>query len=291
MFSLGRLGSLLLPASADGRSPDDVIAFCRDIQITYAYAVQDMIETANSSATDLTKYRCFNMDVLREGSGEAEYGNSGYGMLVCTYDNAVTEVLKLKEDGAAAAAGVVAKDQIVAVNGVGVDRQPGSSVHTMLADGSGTTTALAVIRPVVSGDVQVVSVDIMRERENQSLGFVLASRDNDVTVVDDVFTAGLATTAGLRSEDRIMTVNGVSIVGIEHDRIIQLLTAERAANLIVLRTLPLLSEEEDTLTAMTDIDKLAALAQVRNAVSNPALSVPPRAARDTSDTQYIESVL
>jgi len=261
-----------------------------DIKLTYAYAVQDMIETVNSSVTDLTKYTCFNVDVLREE--EEEGGVKGYGMMVCTYDTAVAEVLKVKEDGPAATAGVNAQDQIVAINGEGVDGQSGSTVHTMLANAHAQGVAsLTVVRPVVSGDVQVISVSMVRARTNQSLGFVLASRENDVTVVDDVFTAGLAVEAGLRAEDRIITVNGNSIVGEDHDQIIGLLTAESSANLIVLRSLPLLSEEEDTLEAMTDMDKKAALAQVRNAVSNPALSVPARSARAASETQYTESVL
>lgn len=88
-----------------------------------------------------------------------------------------------------------------------------------------------------------------------------------------------------------MTVNGTTIVGIEHDAIIGLLTSDTTANLIVIRSLPLLSEEEDPIEAMTEFDKRAALAQVRNAVSNPELAVPPRAARDASATQYTESVL
>lgn len=57
----------------------------------------------------------------------------------CTYDMAVAEVLKVKEDGPAAAAGVAAQDQIVAVDGVGVDGQPADVVHQMLADAATST--------------------------------------------------------------------------------------------------------------------------------------------------------
>lgn len=54
--------------------------------------------------------------------------------------------------------------------------------------------------------MQVVSILMDRQRTNQSLGFVLASREDDVTVVDDVFTGGLAALAGLRYELRVVVV-------------------------------------------------------------------------------------
>jgi C-terminal processing protease CtpA/Prc len=84
----------------------------------------------------------------------------------------------------------------------------------------------------------------MRLKEKQTLGFVLASREQDVTVVDDVFAVGLAASAGLKAEDRIVAVNGFAVVGMPHEDIIQLLIAQLGVDLIILRAGPLSSDDD-----------------------------------------------
>jgi predicted metalloprotease with PDZ domain len=80
--------------------------------------------------------------------------NEQLGILLATYDNTTAEVLKVKEESAAAMAGILVGHQIVHVNGEGVDGLSRDDLHHALH--AEATTSVITLSPVVAANVSVM---------------------------------------------------------------------------------------------------------------------------------------
>ena len=138
---------------------------------------------------------------------------------------------------AAARGGFVEQDRIHAVNGIIAD----GMTHTQLVDllRSSLAEDITVGRIPFTGLVRderltYLTVELDRETIDQRIGMTIAS-ESGVHEVEEIFEDMVAAHSGIAIGDRITSIDGWSVAGLEHDDVTDMLVGKFAIRMSVVR--------------------------------------------------------